>query len=118
MSLLLGEPLSVAKLAIPIRTCGSYFISWEFTGCHVRQIANPSPTKGVVLPPGRSPICQQIPPRSATEAWRTEVGASDLGAAYAFRGRDAPAQDCTPDGPTLSDQEAVICAADSGIGQQ
>jgi hypothetical protein len=37
---------------------------------------------------------------------------------YAFRGRDAPAQDCTPDGPTLSDQEAVICAADSGIGQQ
>ena len=37
---------------------------------------------------------------------------------YAFRGRDAPAQDCTPDGPSLSDQEAVICAADSGIGQQ
>jgi Transposase and inactivated derivatives, IS5 family len=28
---------------------------------------------------------------------------------YAFRGRDAPAQDCTPDGPSLSDQAAVLC---------
>ncbi|MFN4865050.1 MAG: hypothetical protein ACK5GZ_01810 [Cyanobium sp.] len=43
---------------------------------------------------------------------------SEVQDVYAFRGRDAPAQDCTPDGPTLSDQEAVICAADSGIGQQ
>ena len=30
---------------------------------------------------------------------------------YAFRGRDAPAQDCTPDGPSLSDQVAVLCLA-------
>ena len=31
---------------------------------------------------------------------------------YAFRGRDAPAQDCTPDGPSLSDQAAVLCVAE------
>jgi len=30
---------------------------------------------------------------------------------YAFRGRDAPAQDCTPDGSSLSDQAAVLCVA-------
>ena len=33
------------------------------------------------------------------------------GKGYAFRGRDAPAQDCTPDGPSLSDQVAVLCLA-------
>ena len=33
------------------------------------------------------------------------------GERYAFRGRDAPAQDCTPDGPSLSDQVAVLCLA-------
>jgi hypothetical protein len=31
---------------------------------------------------------------------------------YAFRGRDAPAQDCTSDGPSLSDQAAVLCLAE------
>jgi hypothetical protein len=37
--------------------------------------------------------------------------AKDAGFLYAFRGRDAPAQDCTPDGPSLSDQVAVLCLA-------
>ena len=37
---------------------------------------------------------------------------ADSRRAYAFRGRDAPAQDCTPDGPSLSDQAAVLCLAE------
>jgi hypothetical protein len=36
---------------------------------------------------------------------------------YAFRGQDAPPQDSMPESSSLSDQEAVLCAADSGIGQ-
>ncbi len=31
---------------------------------------------------------------------------------YAFRGRDALAQDSTPDGSPLSDQAAVLCLAE------
>jgi hypothetical protein len=42
------------------------------------------------------------------EAWDIAHGSDD---SYAFRGRDAPAQDCTPDGPSLSDQVAVLCLA-------
>ncbi|MCX5951931.1 MAG: hypothetical protein NTZ40_00165, partial [Cyanobacteria bacterium] len=30
---------------------------------------------------------------------------------YPFRGRDAPAQDCTPDGSSLRDQATVFCVA-------
>ena len=37
---------------------------------------------------------------------------------YAFRGQDAPSQDSIPESSSLSDQQAVLCAADSGIGQQ
>ena len=36
---------------------------------------------------------------------------------YAFRGQDAPSQDSMPESSSLSDQEAVLCAADSGIGR-
>ena len=34
------------------------------------------------------------------------------GSLYAFRDQDAPVQDCTPDGPSLSDQVAVLCLAE------
>jgi hypothetical protein len=37
---------------------------------------------------------------------------SDNEIAYAFRGRDAPAQDSTLDGSSLSDHAAVLCVAD------
>jgi hypothetical protein len=38
---------------------------------------------------------------------------------YAFRGQVAPSQeDSIPESSSLSDQQAVLCAADSGIGQQ
>jgi hypothetical protein len=36
---------------------------------------------------------------------------------YAFRSRDSPSQDSMSESSSLSDQEAVLCAADSGIGQ-
>ena len=41
----------------------------------------------------------------------SDDGDSSVNILYAFRGRDAPAQDCTPDGPSLSDQVAVLCLA-------
>ena len=34
------------------------------------------------------------------------------------QGSGRPPRDCMPDSSSLSDQEAVLCAADSGIGQQ
>jgi len=36
---------------------------------------------------------------------------------YAFRGQDAASQDSMPKSTSLSDQQAVLCIADSGIGQ-
>ena len=37
---------------------------------------------------------------------------------YVFRGQDAPSQDSIPESSSLSDQQAVLCAADSGPGMQ
>ncbi|MCP9902469.1 hypothetical protein KBZ12_17870, partial [Cyanobium sp. Cruz CV13-4-11] len=34
------------------------------------------------------------------------------------QGSGRPPRDCISDSSSLSDQEAVLCAADSGIGQQ
>jgi hypothetical protein len=37
---------------------------------------------------------------------------------YAFRGQDVPSQASMPESSSLSDQEAVLWAADLGIAQQ
>jgi hypothetical protein len=38
--------------------------------------------------------------------------------ALCVQGSGRPPRDCISDSSSLSDQEAVLCAADSGIGQQ
>ena len=76
------------------------------------------------LNPALEQMLKRVPQASDTERSQAlrevlqEVALAGLvrrgffGKAYAFRGRDAPAQDCTPDGPSLSDQAAVLCLAE------
>lgn len=40
------------------------------------------------------------------------LAACSLGHEYVFRGRDAPPQECTPEGSSLSDQAAATCVAE------
>ena len=50
------------------------------------------------------------PSEGFADLWSKFIDPSKL--VYAFRGRDAPAQDSTLDGSSLSDHAAVLCVAD------
>ena len=55
---------------------------------------------------------------SEATAERPDLALPNLIAFVCVQGSGRPPRDCMPDSSSLSDQEAVLCAADSGIGEQ